>query len=329
MNGIAPNEFWAREERQRLQRLYFELCQFAAAVLDYATGLDISTREFRTAADTVTQPPMECGGQTHDTWELPSQPRLNWSATAFYYSLVHAGRFFVFVPIGDFPKGHDDLPHCFGCPKQGSSATTNWLGTFARRLDPAVSIQGQPVTIASLLGCWSESIRWGECERFFRWLGKTLERGRNLRNENNYESLLIAHEYNHQRMTQQFQQLADCMRGAAHQVLSHASKALGLHLRAGSAGSWDISPDDKLAFAASFLEKRVHHPVCKWYGNAIGKQIADILKEVDLLSGTDNHTRVSEIWRDVSWGVFDGKESLMRKFEEDIGSLCRTLSESG
>ncbi len=343
--GIAPNDFWSGDKRPS-QRLYFALCQFASAVLDYATGLDLPTRKVHPEKNTVWQAPLNVPDLGNGTEGVQSQPRLNWAATAFYYSLVHAGRFFVFMPVGDFPKQHDLLPLCFGYREGDSRATkkpkgpkkTNWLGTFAGRLVPPVLIDGRNIdnssqgVFSSLLHFWGERLRWQECDGVLRWFGETLERARNLRNENNYESLLIAHEHNHDEMTEAFHQLARCIRDAARKALSHASAGLRLYMCAAADSNskerWDISPDDKLAFAASFLEDRVHDPVSKWYGTAIANQIREILDKAEFPSRTTDETRVRAIWRDVSRDVFDGKRCLLRKFREDIG-LLRTLSESG
>lgn len=303
-SGIAPNDFW-RGDRRPSQRLYVALCQFATAVLDYATGLDQSSHE---SQNMVWQGPSGVAGVDHTAQNPPSQPRLNWAATAFYYSLVHAGRFFVFIPVGDFPKPHDLLPLCFGCRKGDSTATgtenfgagrrkpkkTNWLGSFAKRLEPSFLIDGckndnsSQDVFSSLLHFWGERLRWKECEGVLRWFGETLERARSLRNDNNYESLLIAHEYPHDEMTEAFHQLARCTRDAARKALSHASAGLRLYMCAaadsGYKEQWDIPPDHKLAFAASFLEDRVHDSVSDWYGPAIGNQIREILDKAEFPS---------------------------------------------
>lgn len=82
---IPPESHWRTRAEQRL---YVAFCELASSLLDYAAGAD--TLEGVKA----------------------SPARLNWAATSLYYSIVHTARLLVFVPYGDFPTSHAQLPHC-------------------------------------------------------------------------------------------------------------------------------------------------------------------------------------------------------------------------
>jgi hypothetical protein len=72
-----------------------------------------------------------------------------------------------------------------------------------------------------------------EADAFIPWFGRALDLGRRLRNENNYETLLIANEYEHFLITEVFRRLAECMRKTAHKGLSHAARAGTDRIRTG------------------------------------------------------------------------------------------------
>lgn len=113
-----PSEYWNRDEETRAQCVYVGFCELAAATLDYAEGLSLLWRP-ATAIFTI-----------GDDQPRPGAARLNWAATAFYYSLVHSARFLVFGAVGDFPTSHSKLPQAFCC---FPLASTDWLQQFIQR----------------------------------------------------------------------------------------------------------------------------------------------------------------------------------------------------
>lgn len=81
---MTSEEYWGQDAQRQDQKFYTAYCLLGAACSDYAVGID-----------------------------LRRQRRLNWSATALYYSLVHCGRLACFVACGDFPSGHEELKRLF------------------------------------------------------------------------------------------------------------------------------------------------------------------------------------------------------------------------
>jgi len=181
---VRPNEFWESDDRCRDQKFYTAFCILASACSDYAAGI-----------------------------KLKRQNNLNWACTVLYYSLVHAARLMCFVQTGDFPTAHNQLGDLLrqGWLRVGGRNT--WIG---KKLQPYVSRYGddvQPVTEFSLYGLSTERQNlWGEI----------LERARKLRDDANYEGLLISHEYSHTVVTESFGRLASALHRACETLLPDA-----------------------------------------------------------------------------------------------------------
>ena len=114
--------------------------------------------------------------------KLKRQKCLNWACTSFYYSMVHAMRVICFMETGDFPTGHDRLAAIFNGEQRRVDRT--WVSAnsryFPQGVEPNRNFQ---FALTSL----------EERQR----LGEVLDNARILRNDANYEGLLISHEYNH------------------------------------------------------------------------------------------------------------------------------------
>ena len=322
---LHPNDYWSREREQNGHkngkgpswRLYVALCELASSFLDYATGLEFLEEDSAGA------------GRTRSGNEAPAgQTRLNWASTCFYYSLVHMGRSLVFVPFGDFPTGHDKLPSCFRGGRQSQAlGETNWLNAFARRLEPCLWIEGSKISAKDLKDRWRGPLAWDETERCAQWLGTVLDRGRQLRNENNYEGLLIVNEYRHVWITKVFGQLAEYMRNAADKGLTHAARAFTAYLQADTREPWDHRPAAKLGYTRKFIQQSVQWPVREWYGGRIGRHIDSLLVPFAQLTLHEDATAWDTISADVDFELFSGKRALMKKFQDGVESL-RTLNDS-
>ena len=174
---ITPNQYWVNNDRTRDQQFYTAFCILVSACSDYAVGTT-----------------------------LQRDNRLNWACTALYYSLVHAARLIIFVDTGDFPTSHADLGTLFIDGELATNRKNTWikssLGLFAR--EQGYQVQAvQHFKLTSI----TEQIR--------KHMGNNLKRARVLRNDANYEGLLISHEYDHVKVTKSFNHLADTLQLAS------------------------------------------------------------------------------------------------------------------
>jgi hypothetical protein len=139
------------------------------------------------------------------------------------------------------------------------SVRTTWLEAFLRvstsrfRQNIRHRWYYTEVEPANLYGYWTRTIQSEPAEVFLEWLGSLLGQARALRNENNYEALLIAHEFNHGQMSDLFTQFTTGMCEGARGTLRKTAQwfnhylSLGLangYLRGHDPSSADISRDE-------------------------------------------------------------------------------------
>jgi hypothetical protein len=195
---MTPEEYWNQDALHQDQKFYTAFCLLESACGDYAIGVD-----------------------------LYIQRKVNWACTVFYYSLVHSVRLTCFLAMGDFPTGHRELGDLFA---RGNVRGRSWLegdvGRYIRERERITLSPSRDFSLCSLVAYFSESSApnqgFDKLQRKFERWGYVLSRARDLRNDSNYEGLLIAHEYNHQRVTRDFFRLAVVLRKAAEAVLSEA-----------------------------------------------------------------------------------------------------------
>jgi hypothetical protein len=331
---VTPNEFWSRNEETRSKRFYVALCEFTSALVDYATGIDLLHRQPNAQ---ITFP---LNGTASDAG------RLNWASTCFYYSLVHSGRMLVFLPLGDFPKAHAKLGQCFknsGGPdeslpedripeerRQGRerrSPVTDWLKEVAPDLrnDAALGVDRRrasedrhlkvDVEFSELVRFYRDQTKWQGAKDTLEWFGACLGCAKKLRNKNNYEALLIAHEYDHEVMTDAFRGLASAMKELAHKCVEAFGGCFARYLETTTGEQWDCTTEGKIGFAQPFLEHRVLEASQAWYGPGTGKVIEHLIGSITELTKPEDRTTADRMRRHVDFEMFSPKNQLMRRFE--------------
>ncbi len=298
---VDPNEYWRRDQGAKSQRLYVGFCEFASAALDWATGQDLLLR-----------------GRDNHT-------RLNWASTALYYSLVHAVRLVVFLPMGDFPMRHKPLACCLSF----EGAKTDWLKNFAPRVSESSagpqSEYSARVVRFDLESYWSRAVGRTDIEASLKWLGSILNEARALRNENNYEALLIAHEYQHRDMTKAFRQLAEAMAQGATRALALTAQWFGSYLSSAGDPTLDCEIGARLSFVTRYTRRRILEPIITWYRQVIASEIKILLQPVVEHKDVGDRFDGAQIEEDVARDVFGGKENLMADFEAKIRQLTYTV----
>lgn len=236
-----------------------------------------------------------------------------------------------FLALGDFPRSHDKLGEVISNVREHGPDPThrdgfpfNWLRGFTRVVQAEHGVR-QPPAQASNRGSFQHMIveyldRLGvrEADRRLREFGSVLVSAKPLRNDSNYEALLIAHEYRHVAMTTAFDRLAERMTLAAESSLPLAVDAFNCFLRGGP------ELGEKRREYESFLYELLHRRVqpaiqqklCGFPGLA-----EKLLQIVALIDARQTNAPYQQIEDWVSMGIFGEKARLMRDFETKIESL--------
>lgn len=300
--------YW-RGERQP-HRFYVALCLLMSSIQDLFLGV-----KERTSAN------------------------LNWSATCSYYSLVHAGRLLTFIALGDYPTSHGALRQLFG--RGGPQSTRrspprdgypfDWLRGFSaeatsrsgqRRVSPATPRAG-PSELRGAMVAYFISIGVQSVAEGFDQFAAVLKAAAELRNDSNYEALLIAHEYDHEVMSSEFNSLAIRMCEAADKTRPFAIEVFTAFL--------DNDPDleteraEYRAFANAYLNGRLIPAIDRKLADSgdLKKELRDIVQGLVRLPADGDYHRLEEA---VSFGIFGGKARLMRGFREKIEDLRRATN---
>jgi len=321
---IGPSEYWNCSETRKAQRLYVSFCELAASALDYAEGLRLLRRDER----------------------RQGAARLNWAGTAFYYSLVHSARFLIFTAVGDFPTQHNKLAQAFSTSHSGT-VSTDWLKSFASN----GNVSSAKIGFEHLVDYWSSGVSKEPTAAMFNWFADALARAKALRNENNYEALLIAHEYKHSYLGSSFKRLATTMEGVAKTALAavvgcyaHLLQPEPLiqpadartHIGDATASSENGEADDgrwrnvEAAFIRHYVEHRIVQPARSWYGTeafVVSNAIAVLLAPLRTLQIT-GEPDLTSLEESMSNNLFAPKTGLMDKFIRKMTELQQALDQA-
>lgn len=304
---IQPTIYWHDSQEREAQYLYVAFCELASAMLDYCEGA------------TMRLPPSDELHHWGRSRDAAYYTRQNWAGTVLYYSLVHTARLLVFLACGDFPKGHSPLGLCFDPAKKPVS--TDWLAGFLGEDTDKRNKTSTRVSFANLLEYWSvpNLDRDVVPEKLARF-GKLLAKGKKLREENNYEALLVAHEYRHDALSQSFTSLSDSMEKAAYFALKVACEWLGRALNSGLVNLVKINNSEAQAFFSAHIRRRIQEPIKQWYPLQIVEKVALVLVPViaEESLAYELADEVSRLDGHVDWEIFTKKQSLMTQFNKKI-----------
>ncbi len=323
---VDPAEYWNSTQARNAQRVYVSFCELAAAALDYAEGLNLLRRDTR----------------------RQGAARLNWAGTAFYYSLVHSARFLIFTAAGDFPTQHKELANAFSKSSSGT-VSTDWLKRFAPNSTVRYTTK---VAFEEVVEYWAMGASKQEVAGLFEWFSRALSKAKELRNENNYEALLITHEYKHSYLDGSFKQLANAMEGIAKAALTAvvaryrgvlepesfnpsdglcASETAAVRSPEFEArpGANLLSRNVEAAFIRRYVLTRIIEPAESWYGTEVhfvSNAVTKLMQPLCTLKvASDIDLTAVEEW--VSVDLFQPKTGLMDKFTQKINELQETLGE--
>jgi hypothetical protein len=141
----------------------------------------------------------------------------NWSAICSYYSMVHALRLFWFTTYGSYPTSHFQMAE--GLTTRGKGAAANWQNQEIG--------QGRAIRVTAFQGLLREAFGSQAFSDKLPLVGEVFRQAKELRNDSNYESLVLAHQYwnessgigNPVNVTQEFSVATESMRRASESVL--------------------------------------------------------------------------------------------------------------
>lgn len=280
-------EYWDSDENRRVQRYYIALCLLMASLQDALLGRTEQTSK-----------------------------NLNWSATVSYYSLVHTGRLVVFAALGDFPRNHAPLRSLLSEPDR--QVVLDWLQEF-KRLEGARPTQGPRTSFAEVAALLEARSLEQAQERLAR-LGHTLRDGGKLRNDSNYEALLVAHEYQHPLVSHAFEHLSEALAASAEDGLRFAIDAFNA-IRREAPVSFGPAIE---ALSYKFLHGRLRPALeTKIRGNPDAERLLNMAEDRLQLDANARHDPLLEERLDMLF--FKGKTRLMDRFRQRIMTLERTI----
>jgi hypothetical protein len=302
-----PSVVYWRGQRQP-QRFYVALCLLMSSIQDFLLG----HKERRSA-------------------------NLNWSATCSYYSLVHAGRLLAFIALGDYPTSHAELRRLFGRSSHQARRRLpgrdgypfDWLRGFSaevrsdsqgHELDAQAPSTCSPSELRdAILGYLTDTGVQRTAERL-ELFGDVLAAAAELRNDSNYEALLMAHEYEHVSMTSAFANLAKHMCEAADSSRPVVLDAFTCFLRRDP----DLEEDRPgyVAWARQYLTRRLLPAIGRKVAgfDDLQEKLNGIVSGLDLPATRGDYQHLEDV---ASLHIFDAKARLMARFVDRIEKLAR------
>lgn len=285
--GPPSLRYWDADDDRRIQRYYIALCLLMAAIQDALLGK--VERRFK---------------------------NLNWSATVSYYSLVHSGRLVAFVALGDYPTQHGQLRQLFF--DRNHRVELDWLDKH--RGLAGVHAPPKPRTSLGEVAARLDELGLNVTDQRLRQFGAILSASAQLRNDSNYEALLVAHEYQHTLVSLAFERLSAALAQAAEEGLGLAIDAFNL-LRREAPASFGPAIE---SLVDDFLHERVVPAI---QSKIRGFEEAErLLHFVGGRLQTDAPARRNvQLERRLELQFFTGKTRLMDRFRQRIIRLEEAL----
>jgi uncharacterized protein YbcV (DUF1398 family) len=289
--------YWEQNQDKICQRFYLAFCLLTSGIQDTFLGLYERDRQ-----------------------------NLNWSVACSYYGLMHCGRLLSFMAFGDFPMQHNRLPELFNftlSPGSKPYKAFNWLCKFDSNFSQN---PGQPLSdYQTCMIDYLEEAGVSNVQSRLKTYGTILKSAKDLRNDVNYESLLIAHEYRHVSMSFEFRRLANAMTQGAEYSLGLSRDAFTSFLQYEYDQKMNSESLNFRAFLTEYLQFRIQNAISnKLNGNQrLVERLNDFISELTPSKAVGGYHEIEDI---VSRNVFDGKSQLMRDFSTRVDKLARATT---
>jgi len=308
---VEAVRYWRESPRRLAQKWYIQLCLFASSVHDRF---------------------LAC--------EEAASGNKNWSATISYYSIMHAYRSLVFQCFGDFPCSHQEMGLFVAADDRSWDSRDkirfNWLSNLSLRRprnqrdwnqrDSMIIRSGADWDTARrmLRQYYQETLQAPRVSDSLERFGPLVADAKSLREDSNYEALLIAHERGHFLVSHSAGALCEHLCRLATLAVDTARDALVAGLRHDP----DIENDGNRiqSLAREFINARFERCIGEKLSGDTGKSFCLWCGGIDL-PGRQECT--DTIWEDVNYGFFEGKQALMddyfekiERFGERVGSVA-------
>lgn len=309
LNGV-PNmqpspaialDFWNEDEAKQDQMLYTAFCLLESATSNYAAGHFLRGRGV-----------------------------FDWAATSFYYSSLYSVRLVVFLGCGDFPKGHKRIGSMF---KNGNVEDEAWLLLLSSKFerdDPVLQhsyfrqntrrVQFSKNLLMSNLS--RNGVNSQALGKTFEFFGKILTEATDLRNASSYESLLVAHQYNHFQVTNQFKKLVNHFEKLSRKAIKHASRIfqefVDAHPRCEHFCAFLMDEKNREGFY--YLEDSLKNK----YPSKTVKVALDLLTSLKGM-GIKDDAKAGRFHSNIAFRRFDLKRKLMKDFEKRVRDFGKSL----
>jgi len=229
--------------------------------------------------------------------KLQKQKCYSWALTAYYYSLMHSGRFVCYLAIKRYPRGHGEL--------------IKWLS--------AEDAQNH----------MAELINHNLCQKNIssdivkiKRLGKILGKSKKLREDNSYELFIVAHQFNHSFLEAQFKSACSLMEKIAKEYLTLCLSFIFEYIQ---------SYPFKDCFISFMKDKNYGH---QWAFNSLkidlehqirNKKIVDevfALLDIELLSKINTELILeNSFFEPISFEHYSEKNEIMSTFKQNLDNL--------
>jgi uncharacterized protein (UPF0332 family) len=289
---LSSNKYWHSNDKRIAQKFYIGFCLSTSAAADLAVA-----------------------------YQLKDTNKLNWSTAAGYYSMVHSSRLIMFIGAGDFPISHSAL---VGFYKNNKDCTGDW---FKKLLGSSLDIEyssKNKIIFADLMEYYFNTINFRNVKEYLKIIGPIISKAIALRNDSNYEALIMAHEYQHDYISDDFQDLSKAMLGSARIILSIAIKCFIQYLL-----------NDRMlegrrnlfrCFASEYAQKRIIDSIMV----RCGAPYVDLIRsEISELIFEDSSVVANQIYQaqgletEVSYNIFGAKSVQMLQFRDKINKLAK------
>jgi len=297
MDRVAVR-FWNQDAAHMDQKFYTGFCMLTSAFSNWAVGVD-----------------------------LHQQRKLDWAATDMYYSLIHSGRFTCFLSIGDFPTGHSELRQLFA---DGETVRGSWLKTYKKK--HFVDLGNEQTENRFVLSEVRQSlVSMGmlvqTVEEMFKIFSIILPRACDLRNDSNYEGLLIAHQYRHLIVTEEFKRLVELLNKASCHLLPMVVNMFKQYVESSSRKdlwyaflNW-MANREGLYYLEDSLQDKVRDKRAIWQAL---RWLEPLRQRHDLQIDL-----ARQVHENIVMSTFGAKSKLMNDFRDKIDDLDRQIGKFG
>jgi hypothetical protein len=254
----------------------------------------------------------------------------NWSAVASYYSMVHALRLLWFILYGSYPTGHSAMSHALAGRR---GVKPNW------GREEGVPPGESAITRSALQGAIRDGLGEADLAERLPSIGGIFGAAIRLREDSNYESLILAHQYSHGSASQdfvnvqeEFTRATDSMLSANHTVLRFTVDVL---LAAFKPDRQWFCPtvaypaSDLLQLVVAYVGAKIRSCYDEWDEPEVSRSnwAGSFGPMAGLLDTASFHAsgEAGKLLRFARFSTFEMKRGVMREFRVKINDLVNAL----